>query len=201
MCLQHVDQYPFDNRLVMLCFFFFSSRRRHTRFKCDWSSDVCSSDLLLTCSESDRRQDLLACVPPSPGHSEGICSMNLIFRRCSISILSGAAASTALTATPHHALWNLILSGACQSARPDPRKARPPVCPSASGRPAAAPGVRSFRRTRLFNSRQRPQVHSLHHPRPRHGPLCNSHRKKRGQPPAGEIPSQVPAPWTPHLQR
>src|SRR4030066_2233884 len=26
--------------------FFFSSRRRHTRFKCDWSSDVCSSDIL-----------------------------------------------------------------------------------------------------------------------------------------------------------
>src|SRR5207237_3507148 len=26
-------------------YFFFSSRRRHTRFKCDWSSDVCSSDL------------------------------------------------------------------------------------------------------------------------------------------------------------
>src|SRR6478736_9073234 len=32
----------------MVCefvFFFFSSRRRHTRFDCDWSSDVCSSDL------------------------------------------------------------------------------------------------------------------------------------------------------------
>src|SRR5690606_40024289 len=30
-----------------LClFFFFSSRRRHTRFSRDWSSDVCSSDLL-----------------------------------------------------------------------------------------------------------------------------------------------------------
>src|SRR5688572_19009687 len=26
--------------------FFFSSRRRHTRYDCDWSSDVCSSDLL-----------------------------------------------------------------------------------------------------------------------------------------------------------
>src|SRR5260221_3190013 len=26
--------------------FFFSSRRRHTRSLCDWSSDVCSSDLL-----------------------------------------------------------------------------------------------------------------------------------------------------------
>src|SRR5260370_28899317 len=30
---------------LMACAFFFSSRRRHTRFKCDWSSDVCSSDL------------------------------------------------------------------------------------------------------------------------------------------------------------
>src|SRR5438876_4217718 len=27
------------------CFFFFSSRRRHTRWTGDWSSDVCSSDL------------------------------------------------------------------------------------------------------------------------------------------------------------
>src|SRR5260370_14823847 len=31
--------------LDLIFFFFFSSRRRHTRFKCDWSSDVCSSDL------------------------------------------------------------------------------------------------------------------------------------------------------------
>src|SRR2546427_4154976 len=30
---------------LVLFFFFFSSRRRHTRFDCDWSSDVCSSDL------------------------------------------------------------------------------------------------------------------------------------------------------------
>src|SRR6266498_1186874 len=29
----------------MMCFFFFSSRRRHTRCGRDWSSDVCSSDL------------------------------------------------------------------------------------------------------------------------------------------------------------
>src|SRR6266487_6165176 len=28
-------------------FFFFSSRRRHTRWTGDWSSDVCSSDLVL----------------------------------------------------------------------------------------------------------------------------------------------------------
>src|SRR2546430_8077128 len=30
---------------MLFVFFFFSSRRRHTRFDCDRSSDVCSSDL------------------------------------------------------------------------------------------------------------------------------------------------------------
>src|SRR2546430_9146023 len=44
----------------MLCccffFFFFSSRRRHTRFDCDWSSDVCSSDLA---AHLDPEPDLL----------------------------------------------------------------------------------------------------------------------------------------------
>src|SRR5476649_156281 len=32
-------------KLADCSFFFFSSRRRHTRSLCDWSSDVCSSDL------------------------------------------------------------------------------------------------------------------------------------------------------------
>src|SRR5256886_5472877 len=32
--------------MCLVVFFFFSSRRRHTRFDCDWSSDVCSSDLI-----------------------------------------------------------------------------------------------------------------------------------------------------------
>src|SRR5438046_7961966 len=31
--------------IFYFCFFFFSSRRRHTRLVSDWSSDVCSSDL------------------------------------------------------------------------------------------------------------------------------------------------------------
>src|SRR2546430_8407854 len=35
----------FTFRDCIYFFFFFSSRRRHTRFDCDWSSDVCSSDL------------------------------------------------------------------------------------------------------------------------------------------------------------
>src|SRR5207253_4158241 len=37
-----------DRILSSLRFFFFSSRRRHTRWPRDWSSDVCSSDLGLT---------------------------------------------------------------------------------------------------------------------------------------------------------
>src|SRR5215211_8835902 len=36
--------YCSSGALVWSCFFF-SSRRRHTRSLCDWSSDVCSSDL------------------------------------------------------------------------------------------------------------------------------------------------------------
>src|SRR5437660_8326457 len=43
---------------VISLFFFFSSRRRHTRWPRDWSSDVCSSDLSVTIkkkrSEIDR---------------------------------------------------------------------------------------------------------------------------------------------------
>src|SRR5215469_12874819 len=36
-------------RTILMFFFFFSSRRRHTRSLRDWSSDVCSSDLLNPC--------------------------------------------------------------------------------------------------------------------------------------------------------
>src|SRR5206468_6047189 len=39
--------------LFIFYFFFFSSRRRHTRSDRDWSSDVCSSDLLGTPEQID----------------------------------------------------------------------------------------------------------------------------------------------------
>src|SRR2546426_795474 len=43
----HVDECSVLLLVSALCFFFFfSSRRRHTRLQGDWSSDVCSSDLL-----------------------------------------------------------------------------------------------------------------------------------------------------------
>src|SRR5260370_5433238 len=53
-------------------FFFFSSRRRHTRFKCDWSSDVCSSDLI-------ERDDAYPSVALSFTPRSGLASA-LIFR-------------------------------------------------------------------------------------------------------------------------
>src|SRR2546429_3009255 len=37
---------------IILFFFFFSSRRRHTRCSRDWSSDVCSSDLVAVANEN-----------------------------------------------------------------------------------------------------------------------------------------------------
>src|SRR5260221_7582042 len=46
---------------VSFCFFFFSSRRRHTRSLCDWSSDVCSSDLS---SSTSAARGLDAFTPP-----------------------------------------------------------------------------------------------------------------------------------------
>src|SRR5256886_1882000 len=38
--------------------FFFTSRRRHTRFDCDWSSDVCSSDLSATSARAAVKADI-----------------------------------------------------------------------------------------------------------------------------------------------
>src|SRR2546430_4254304 len=45
--IQSVEERISDElcRSYYMSAFFFSSRRRHTRFDCDWSSDVCSSDL------------------------------------------------------------------------------------------------------------------------------------------------------------
>src|SRR5699024_11447228 len=54
--------------------FFFSSRRRHTRSKRDWSSDVCSSDLNLKDrkprTEDDRQHEFVTAVGAT-GRREG----------------------------------------------------------------------------------------------------------------------------------
>src|ERR1035438_10781508 len=62
--------------LTKLCFFFFfSSRRRHTRCLSDWSSDVCSSDLvqpeiLVEAAQHQRKLLLLILPRPMPMLSE-----------------------------------------------------------------------------------------------------------------------------------
>src|SRR5689334_9544053 len=43
--------------MFIFFFFFFSSRRRHTRWNCDWSSDVCSSDLADLLREDHRHSN------------------------------------------------------------------------------------------------------------------------------------------------
>src|SRR5256886_6986958 len=77
------------------CGFFFSSRRRHTRFDCDWSSDVCSSDL-------DRPQ-LVRDV--TAGVIVGIVALPLAI---AFAIASGV--------TPDRGLWTAIIAGFIISA-------------------------------------------------------------------------------------
>src|SRR5438477_12106130 len=52
--------------------FFFSSRRRHTRLTCDWSSDVCSSDLDATIVSDGLVTVTATCGPASPPC--GVCT-------------------------------------------------------------------------------------------------------------------------------
>src|SRR6266542_5213794 len=47
-------------------FFFFSSRRRHTRCYRDWSSDVCSSDLLKSRKEESAKMQCTSCGSDNP---------------------------------------------------------------------------------------------------------------------------------------
>src|SRR5256886_10921143 len=52
--------FPTDTCRVV---FFFSSRRRHTIFDCDWSSDVCSSDLKVGFVREDALRGVNRCCP------------------------------------------------------------------------------------------------------------------------------------------
>src|SRR5258707_2239439 len=62
----------FVGRSMMLRFLFFSSRRRHTRYWRDWSSDVCSSDLSLDTASSGRATGPSARGPATPAASRPV---------------------------------------------------------------------------------------------------------------------------------
>src|SRR6478736_4747090 len=86
-------------REPLRCFFFFSSRRRHTRFDCDWSSDVCSSDL----GSGGRpvTTSLYACNPPGRRLSGiTVMSWKRNGRRCTRGSPAGGAPTSSSTGTP-----------------------------------------------------------------------------------------------------
>src|SRR5258707_9219357 len=67
--MQHVSHRT--RHLVLLPTFFFSSRRRHTRYWRDWSSDVCSSDLSLPSQEGNCRDASAFLFPSWEGSGMG----------------------------------------------------------------------------------------------------------------------------------
>src|SRR2546430_3684499 len=68
----------------MAVLFFFSSRRRHTRFDCDWSSDVCSSDLLLLHRLRRTVDEVLRFLEPERGQlAHDLDDLDLLLARSS----------------------------------------------------------------------------------------------------------------------
>src|SRR2546430_6878772 len=63
---------PRVGRLCIPLCVFFSSRRRHTRFDCDWSSDVCSSDLTSS-GESPTGRPSAAVALMNPTCTRALC--------------------------------------------------------------------------------------------------------------------------------
>src|SRR5438094_8196729 len=87
-------------------FFFFSSRRRHTRSYDDWSSDVCSSDLiepLLNCHKHDysgsreSQREIASVLENSPGATicQPMSPTFLSLRRIGIALAFAAGAAAA----------------------------------------------------------------------------------------------------------
>src|SRR5690242_14676580 len=75
------SNFPLIVMIVAALTFFFSSRRRHTRLTCDWSSDVCSSDL------EDKNQLMAAAVEGS--HPGVIFGPHTEVLECAVDLLAG----------------------------------------------------------------------------------------------------------------
>src|SRR2546430_6020811 len=60
LCSESVKEHVHLITLISILSFFFSSRRRHTIFDCDWSSDVCSSDLIFELKDHDSLGEVIA---------------------------------------------------------------------------------------------------------------------------------------------
>src|SRR6266480_1348289 len=67
--------------MASFAFFFFSSRRRHTRLTCDWSSDVCSSDLDHPVSDLQLHRHRLTLLPPPRSDRDDLTLNGLLLGR------------------------------------------------------------------------------------------------------------------------
>src|SRR5206468_6936832 len=74
---------------VIVIFFFFSSRRRHTRSDRDWSSDVCSSDLLQHLVFATK-EDFSSELPGSGSPRLGRLTQELLFQPGNILVKESA---------------------------------------------------------------------------------------------------------------
>src|SRR5262249_57194372 len=70
--------------VLSVYFFFFSSRRRHTRLVSDWSSDVCSSDLSV---EAVARDDVAAARNVISGN--GLDGIDILDIGCDNNVVQG----------------------------------------------------------------------------------------------------------------
>src|SRR5260221_6865265 len=78
---------------VQTCALLISSRRRHTRSLCDWSSDVCSSDLLWPHIENQYREEL-------KGIAEGLKAKGVALDVWDVVVLNAW-----LELTPYYTNW------------------------------------------------------------------------------------------------
>src|SRR6266508_4067505 len=76
-----IDSFFFWLSPSTICFLFFSSRRRHTRWPRDWSSDVCSSDLLVAPKLEEHGIEGRTLVPVRPRERVAIGPFTVEFIR------------------------------------------------------------------------------------------------------------------------
>src|SRR5260221_3491593 len=79
-CVTGVETCALPIRSEEHMFFFFSSRRRHTRSLCDWSSDVCSSDLIhfAPCGRQPKRVEGKAAAGDFQGFKAGTARSSFV---------------------------------------------------------------------------------------------------------------------------
>src|SRR5438270_1806758 len=87
-------------------FFFFSSRRRHTRFDCDWSSDVCSSDLPAPAVAVAETAPTLTFLAGSPLGYSGMVKVGAVSATATAGSGPGASGPTVTGAPVSVQLWN-----------------------------------------------------------------------------------------------